>query len=90
MPLLDDIIDHPVLGREFRRGLEEGRKQGLELRFQQDRHGAAVKLVLLQFEKRFGEVPASLRERLARMTSTEAEDVALRLLDASGPDELLS
>ena len=28
MPILDDILDHEVLGREYKRGLKEGKQEG--------------------------------------------------------------
>jgi flagellar biosynthesis/type III secretory pathway protein FliH len=30
MPILNDILDHEVLGREFKKGLAEGVQQGIE------------------------------------------------------------
>ena len=72
MPILDDIIDHEVLGREFKRGRLDGE----------------LAVVLSQIEKRFGSVPPRLRDRLAKMSSAEVEAVGLRLLDARSVDEL--
>jgi predicted transposase YdaD len=86
MPLLDDLRDHPVLGREFQRGWEQGWEEGWE----RGRREGARALLLLQTEKRFGRVPAALREHLANMSFCELEDVALRLLDARSVEELLN
>ena len=77
MPLLNDIMDHPVLGREFRRGMEQGL------------HDGELILLLRQIERRFGSVPARLRERLTALSGPEIEEVAFRLLDARNVDELL-
>jgi len=85
MPLLDDILDHPVLGREFKRGLEQGREQGLE----RGRHDGELNLLLRQVERRFGSVPSALRERLTAMSDSEIESVALRLLDARSIEDLM-
>ena len=74
MPILDDIMDHDVLGREFRRGLEKGREG----------------VILRQSEKRFGPLPQWARERIESMTSTEVEEVALRLFDARSLEELFT
>ena len=74
MPLLDDILDNKVLGREFRRG----------------RHDGELALLLRQIDRRFGAVPAVMRERLAQMSESEIEAVGLRLLDARNIDELLN
>lgn len=84
MPLLDDIMDHEVLGREFKRGLTQGREQGRE----QGRHDGELAVLLRQIEKRFGSVPPQLRERLDKMPASEVESVALRLLDARSIEEL--
>ena len=73
MPLLDDILDNKVLGREFRRGMEQGE----------------LTLLLRQIERRFGSVPATLRERLTAMSGPEIEAVAFRLLDARNLNDLL-
>ena len=69
MPLLDDIMDNRVLGREYRRG------------------EAAVVARLI--EKRFGNVPAELRERLAEMSAAGIEAVGLRVLEAGRVEDLL-
>jgi hypothetical protein len=73
MPLLDDIMENKVLGREFRRG----------------RHDGELAVLLRQSEKRFGVVPPAVRERLAGMSAEEIESAALRLLDASSIEEVL-
>jgi len=88
MPLLDDILDHPVFGREFKRGLQQGREEGLEKGLEKGRHNGELALLMRQIEKRFGSVPESLRERLANMPDSEIESVGLRLLDARTIDDL--
>jgi hypothetical protein len=82
VPLLDDIMDHPVLGREFRRGREQGKEEG--------RQEGELAVLLRLTEKRFGLVPVALRERLANMSVSELDAVALRLLDARSVEELLN
>jgi hypothetical protein len=77
MPLLDDIMDHPVLGREFKRGLAKGR------------HDGEITLLLRQIEKRFGPAPALFRERLDNLSDSEIEAAGLRLLDAQTLEDLL-
>jgi len=81
MPILDDIMDHPVLGREFKRGLAQGLEQG--------RHDGELAVLLRQIEKRFGSLPPALRDRLAKMSLSEVESAALRLLDARSVEDLL-
>jgi hypothetical protein len=82
MPILNDIMDHPVLGREFKRGLKEGRAEG--------RAEGERAILRRQIEKRFGATPDWVEERLASRSAAELEDLSVRLLDASSLDELLS
>lgn len=85
MPILDDIMDHEVLGREFKRGLAQGMERGRE----EGRHDGELAVLMPQIEKRFSSVPSSLRDRLAKMSVSEIQAVALRLLDAQTIEELL-
>jgi Domain of unknown function (DUF4351) len=105
MPILDDIIDHPVLGPKIKQaeekarqkgmqqgpqqGMQEGREQGLEMGMERGRHDGEVAVLLRQIGKRFGSVPDTLQERFAKMSIPEVESVALRLLDARSVEELL-
>ena len=82
MPVFDDILDHKVLGREFKRGREQGREEG--------RHDAALNLVRLQINERFGAIPQTAEEKLSAMTSPELEGLALRLIRAATIEELFS
>jgi hypothetical protein len=77
VPMMIDIMDNKVLGRERRKGLEAGRLEG--------------ELTLLRrvLEKKFGPIPAWADERLSKATVPEIEDLAVRLLDAASLDELL-
>ena len=68
MPILDDIMDHEVLGRELKRGLELGYQ----------REQAIIERMI---GKRFGPLPLWAKERLAAITPSEAEEIALRLLE---------
>ncbi len=89
MPLLDDIMDNKVLGREFKRGLAQGQEQGREQGREQGLHDGEMAVMLRQIERRFGSVPSSLKIRLDRMSRAEVEAVALRLLDARTLEDLL-
>ena len=73
MPILDDIMDHEVLGPKIREGIAQGERR----------------IVLRQIEKRFGPMPAWAEQRLAAMATAEIDDVALRLLDAASLKDLL-
>lgn len=77
MPILDDIMDHDLLGPILRRGLEQGRVEGEQT------------VVMRQIEKRFGSVPPWARERLQAMSAPEVEETALRLLDVNSLKDLL-
>ncbi len=77
MPILNDILDHRVLGREFKGGLAQGVQQG--------------ELIVLrrQIESRFGAVPACAVDKLARSTTAELEELSVRVLHAQSIEELL-
>jgi len=73
MPILNDIMDHAVIGPERRRGREDGERS----------------IVLRQIAKRFGPLPAAARKRIEALPASKIERIALRLLDARSLDELL-
>jgi hypothetical protein len=77
MPILDDIMDHDLLGPAIRRGLQQGRVEGEQT------------VVLRQLEKRFGAVPSWARQQIEAMSTPELEGTALRLLDALSLEDLL-
>jgi predicted transposase YdaD len=76
MPILNDIMDHDLLGPIFREGKQEGLQQG-EL--------AILRRLLA---KRFGTPPAWIDERLAKLSTAELEDLSLRLFDIQGIEQL--
>ena len=73
MPILNDILDNKVLGREFKRGVQEGE----------------LTVLRRQIEKRFGALPSWAEERLAGRTTIELEDLSVRVLDAPSLEDLL-
>ena len=81
MPILNDILDHEVLGREYKRGIEEGERVG--------RKAGELALVRLQIQKRFGTIPAWAETRLAAKSTTELVEIGVRLLDAASLNDLL-
>jgi hypothetical protein len=89
MPILDDIMDHDLLGPEYKRGLAQGRDQGREKWLEEGRREGELTVLLRQIGNRFGVVPAALRDRLEKMSLPEIETLAVRLLDARNLDELL-
>jgi flagellar biosynthesis/type III secretory pathway protein FliH len=90
MPILNDIMDHKVLGREFKRGLQQGVQQGLQEGVRQGVQQGEWRLLLKIIEKRFGAVPPWVEERLTSRSTEELEALSVRLLDAQTLDELLS
>jgi hypothetical protein len=73
MPLEIDILENKVLGREFKRGRQDGE----------------LTIIRRQIAKRFGELPAWAEERLAALTAPELEELSIRVLDAQSLEELL-
>ena len=78
MPVLNDILEHEVLGPAILQGRREGRREGRQ------------ELLLRQIEKRFGPLPSWVESRLVSLSSPELEDAALRLLDAASLEEVFS
>jgi hypothetical protein len=78
MPLLNEILENRVLGREFKRGLEEGVQQG--------------ELTMLRrlIEKRFGPMPQWVQERLAARSAVQLEELGERVLTAKTIEELFA
>ncbi|MES1257214.1 MAG: DUF4351 domain-containing protein [Acidobacteriota bacterium] len=81
MPILNDIMDHEVIGPLLRRGMELGRIDG---RIDGERH-----IVLHMLTQRFGPVPDWAKNRIEKMSTAEIEDIAARLLVAPGLEALL-
>jgi Domain of unknown function (DUF4351) len=75
------FLDHPVLGREFKRGLQEGRQEG--------RHEGEIAILRRQIERRFGPIPTWAEERLASRTTENLEELGVRILDAQSLGDLL-
>lgn len=84
MPILNDINEHEVLGREYKRGLKFGVEQGMQQGMQQ----GELRILLTLLEGRFGSVPVRIREELAAMTPAELERMSLRILSAPSLDRL--
>jgi len=84
MPILNDIMDHSVIGPAIRQGRREGKAEGkLEGKIE----GAAA-LAQSLLTARFGPLSATTRKRLAKLTLPELEDLAIRLLTAKRINEL--
>jgi len=74
MPILEDIMDHDVIGPAIRKGRVEGQ----------------VELLLSQIQKRFGRVPPAVSQRIAALKPVQLKRVGLRLLDAQRIEDLFA
>jgi hypothetical protein len=72
MPILNDIMDHKVLGPAIRQGRQEGRQDVLRR----------------QLKKRFGQIPDWVETRLTSLAANDLDDLAIRVLDASHLEDL--
>ena len=88
MPILNDIMDHSVIGPAIRQGRREGKAEGkLEGKLEGKIEEAAA-LALRQLTARFGPLSPTVKKRLAKLTLPELEDLAIRLLTAKSISEL--
>jgi len=81
MPILDDIMDHDLLGPAIRQGLEQGREEG--------REEGERKLLRIMIEERFGPVPAWAMQRVDSLTQPELERMCRKILVSCSLEELL-
>jgi predicted transposase YdaD len=86
MPILEDIMDHEIIGRERRRGMEIGREEGREQLREEGQRG----LILGMIEERFGSVPAALRARIEAVRGPELSNLGRRLVKAESLADLLN
>jgi hypothetical protein len=81
MPILNDILDHEVLGREYKRGRQKGKQEG--------RQEGELNLLRRILVKRFGPLPAWVEKRLADCTVEEIERLGECLSDVASLEQLL-
>jgi hypothetical protein len=86
MPILDDIMDHEVIGRERKRGMALGREEGLA----EGLVAGERRVVLRLIGKRFGGIPEWVKQRLDTLSEADLEQIELRLLDAPTLEELFN
>ena len=86
MPILNDIMDHDVIGPAIRKGREQGLEQGLE----KGRKEEAIRMLHRQITERFGAPSTATEKRLAKMSVAELEDLGIRLLRATSVTNLFS
>jgi len=84
MPILDDIMDHSVLGPVLRQGREEGLKEGLK----EGREDMGRRISRRSIARRFGTVPVWVEARLASLSADELEALNDRLPEVSDIKEL--
>jgi hypothetical protein len=82
MPILDDIMNHDVIGPAIRKGIKQGMKQGVQQ--------GELTILRRMIDKRFGSLPAWVDERLTKLSSAELEELSVRFVDAKNIDELFS
>ena len=80
VPVLNDIMDHEVIGPAIRQGLEQGRQEG--------RQEEALSVLRRVIEKRFGPVPGWVEERLKIQSVAQLEELAVRAIDAPNLEDL--
>jgi predicted transposase YdaD len=89
MPIHIDILENKVLGREYKRGLQDGELKG-EIRGEvKGEIKGELAILRRQIEKRFGPLPPWAEESLTARTITQLEDLSLRVLDAESLEDLL-
>jgi hypothetical protein len=76
MPILNDIMDHDVIGPAIRQGMEQGK------------HQEAVAIFRRLMTKRFGTLPPSVEDQLGKLSLAELENLGDRFLDATSIADL--
>jgi hypothetical protein len=76
MPIMEDIMDHDVIGPAIRKGLRQGRVKG------------QVEILLSLIQKRFGPVPPAVGRRMGALKPPQLKQIGLRLFDAQSIDDL--
>ncbi len=80
MPILNDILDHAVIGPAIRQGLEKGLEKGLQEGRQE--------MIWRMLERKFGRIPDSIRARVENCSAAELDEVAVRILEARSIEDL--
>jgi hypothetical protein len=91
MPILDDILDHEVIGAAIRQGFKAGYEQGFRAGLEQGlkrRQEAGQKLLKRLLQKRFGITPDWVQARLPNLPPDELDALALRIFDVARLEDL--
>jgi len=86
VPILNDILDHEVLGREYKKGRGDGVQEGVQQGAQQE----ALTMLRGLLEERFGVLPAWAEQKLVDRSIAELEKISRRVLKARSIEELFS
>ena len=89
VPILNDILQHEILGREYKKGRKEGRKEGRQEGELIGRQKEGLTILRRLIEKRFGSVPKWAEERLAKLSAEQLEELSVRVHDAKSIENLL-
>lgn len=81
VPITKDFREHKVFGPIYQEWFEKGRLEG--------EAGGELKILLRQIERRFGKLPSHFKDYLAKRSSSELEELSLRVLDARSLDDFL-
>ena len=76
MPILNDIMDHEVLGPKIREAMAAGRVEGEQA------------LLLNLITKRFIPLTECVAKRVLSLGTGEVEEIALRVLEAASLEEV--
>ncbi len=73
MPIFNDLLDHEVLGPAIKQGIQQGE----------------LSVLRRQLEKRFGPLPDWAEQRLLSLSTSELDDLSIRVLEARNIRDLL-
>ena len=90
VPVIIDILENKVLGREYKRGLEEGIEKGRKRGIKAGKEEGQLLVLRQQLEYRFGTLPTWAEERLKEASAGELKTWAIELLHARSLKKLLS
>jgi predicted transposase YdaD len=82
MPITADIMDNDIIGPAIRQGLQQGRQEG--------RQEGELTILRRLMIKRFGPLPPWADDRLTALSTTELEELSLRLLNSHTIEELFA
>jgi len=88
VPLTFDLSKDELFASYGKSQRRKGREEGQQKGRQEGRQEGVKEVVQLQLEKRFGRLPASIAKRVAKLSDTQAHELALAIIDAKSLQEL--